>query len=450
MITEFIGHFHPLVVHLPIGILLFAFFLELIQYKTTNNFSQAILLGTVLGTAFAIVSAVMGWLLSLDGGYDESLLNNHQYAGWTLCFFCILLVVVKLFFSNSAYFNKWNKLLWSIIIIILFIVGHFGGSITHGADYLSFDFTSKNATAKKVLSMDSVSALSPTQQAKVNTYEGLIYPLLDAKCIQCHNSEKKKGNLQLTSIDLMLKGGKKGPALVAFHAGESLMIQRMLLDPSDEKHMPPKGKPQFNKKEINLIYWWVQHGASINESLANGLSNDTVKALIASKIVPAFPALPLPTTNSLDSNQINELKKVGLIIAPIAKGVGYVELSAMNTPLLNDLQAQQISVLDSHLVWLNLANSKITNKTLIALSKCKNLLKINLAYTSINDEAIYLLNQFTKLNYLNIVGTSITDNGLAKLNPTQNMKSIYCWNTKITQSGVDQFKKRYPNIQINY
>lgn len=450
MITEFIGHFHPLVVHLPIGILLFAFFLELIQYQTTNNFSQAILLGTVLGTAFAIVSAVMGWLLSLDGGYDESLLNNHQYAGWTLCFFCILLVVVKLFFSNSAYFNKWNKLLWGIIIIILFIVGHFGGSITHGADYLSFDFTSKNATAKKVLSMDSVSALSPTQQAKVNTYEGLIYPLLDAKCIQCHNSEKKKGNLQLTSIDLMLKGGKKGPALVAFHAGESLMIQRMLLDPSDEKHMPPKGKPQFNKKEINLIYWWVQHGASINESLANGLSNDTVKALIDSKIVPAFPALPLPATNSLDSNQINELKKVGLIIAPIAKGVGYVELSAMNTPLLNDLQAQQISVLDSHLVWLNLANSKITNKTLIALSKCKNLLKINLAYTSINDEAIYLLNQFTKLNYLNIVGTSITDNGLVKLNPTQNMKSIYCWNTKITQSGVDQFKKRYPNIQINY
>jgi len=89
MITEFIGHFHPLVVHLPIGILLFAFFLELIQLKSSTNFSQAILIGTIVGTAFAIVSATMGWLLSLDGGYDESLLNYHQYAGWILCSFVL-------------------------------------------------------------------------------------------------------------------------------------------------------------------------------------------------------------------------------------------------------------------------------------------------------------------------------------------------------------------------
>lgn len=450
MISEFIGHFHPLVVHLPIGILLFVFFLELIQLKNVTNFNQAILIGIIVGTVFSIVSAILGWLLSLDGGYDESLINKHQYAGWILCFFCILLVVLKLFFSANIYFDRWNKLLWAMVILLICVVGHYGGSITHGIDYLSFDFSSKNRLPKKALSIDSVSALPPSQQAKINTYEGLIYPLLDAKCIQCHNSEKKKGNLQLTSVDLILKGGKKGPALAAYNAGESLMIQRMLLDPSNEKHMPPKGKPQLNKKEINLIYWWVQHGASVNEQLVNGLSNDTVKALIASKVIPAFPALPFPATNSLDSNQINSFKKIGLIITPIAKGVGYVELSAMNAPLLNDLQAQQISVLDSHLVWLNLANSKITNKTLAGLIKCKNLIKINLSYTLINDESVISLNQFTKLNYLNMVGTSITDNGLAKLNPTQNLKSIYCWNTKITQSGVDQFKKRYPNIQINF
>jgi hypothetical protein len=48
------------------------------------------------------------------------------------------------------------------------------------------------------------------------------------------------------------------------------------------------------------------------------------------------------------------------------------------------------------------------------------------------------------------VGTSISDNGLAKLNLSNNLKTIYCWNTKITQGGVDQFRKRYPNIQINF
>jgi uncharacterized membrane protein len=450
MITEFIGHFHPLVVHLPIGILIFTFILELIQLKSKTKFDQAIFIGIFLGTIFAIVAAVMGWLLSLDGGYDEKLLNNHQYAGWILCLFCILLVIVKMFFSANVYFDKLNKSLWSIIIIVLFVVGHFGGSITHGADYLALDLSAGNKEIKKALSIDSVSALPPEKQAQVNMYEGLIYPLLDAKCIQCHNSEKKKGNLQLTSIDLILKGGKKGPAITAFNAEESLMIQRMLLDPANDKHMPPKGKPQLNNKEINLIYWWVQHGASINDKLGVALLNDTVKNLIASKIAPVFPTLSLPQTFLVDSNKINSLKQLGLIVHPIAKGVGYLDLSAMNAPLLNDVQVQKISILDSHLVWLNLANTRITNNSIATLSSCKNILKLNVAYTSLNDDAISLLNQFTKLNYLNIVGTSVSDNGLAKLNLSNSLKTLYCWNTKITQSGVDQFKKRYPNIQINF
>jgi len=450
MITEFIGHFHPVVVHLPIGILLFAFILELISLKSKTNFTQAIFIATLLGTFFAIISATLGWLLSLGGGYDEKLLNNHQYAGWILCFLCIALVIVKKFFHAHTFFNRLNTLLWSIIIVLLFLVGHYGGSITHGADYLSLDVSMGNKEVKKALSIDSISALPPEKQAQVSTYEGFIYPLLDAKCIQCHNSEKKKGNLQLTSIDLILKGGKKGPALTAYNANQSLMIQRMLLDPSNDKHMPPKGKPQFNNKEINLIYWWVQHGASVNDKIGIALLNDTVKNLIASKIVPAFPTLSLPVTGLVDSNQLNGLKQLGLIVSPIAKGVGYVDVSAMNASLLNDVQLQKISILDSHLVWLNLANTKITNKLIATIANCKNLLKLNLAHTSINDDAIRLLQPFSKLNYLNIVGTAVTDKGLAQLQPSQNLKAIYCWNTKITQQGVDAFKKRYPSIQINY
>lgn len=450
MITEFIGHFHPLVVHLPIGILIFTFILELIQSKSKTKFDQAILLGTFIGTTFAIVSATMGWLLSMDGGYDEQLLNSHQYAGWILCFFCIVLIITKKYFHEIFYFNQLIKLLWGIIIIVLFLVGHFGGSITHGADYLILDLSAGNKEVNKVLSIDSISALPPEKQALVNIYKGLIYPLLDAKCIQCHNSEKKKGNLQLTSIDLTLKGGIKGPAITPFSANESLMIQRMLLDPANDKHMPPRGKPQLNNKEIGLIYWWVQHGASVNDNLGNALLNDTVKNLIASKIVPSFPALSLPTTSLVDSNKINTLKQLGLIVHPISKGVEYFDLSAMNVSQLNDLETQIISILDSHLVWLNLANTKITNKGIANLSSCKNIIKLNVAYTLLDDDAIILLNHFTKLSYLNIVGTSITDNGLAKLNPSNNFKSLYCWNTKVTQSGVDNFKKQYPNIQIYF
>lgn len=98
----------------------------------------------------------------------------------------------KKYFHALPYFNQLNKSLWGIIIVVLFVVGHFGGSITHGADYLTLDLSAGNKEVKKALSIDSISALPPEKQAQVNMYEGLIYPLLDAKCIQCHNSEKKK------------------------------------------------------------------------------------------------------------------------------------------------------------------------------------------------------------------------------------------------------------------
>ena len=49
-----------------------------------------------------------------------------------------------------------------------------------------------------------------TQIDSLKFYDDVIYKILDDKCMQCHNSTKKKGNLSLSSKELLLKGGENG------------------------------------------------------------------------------------------------------------------------------------------------------------------------------------------------------------------------------------------------
>lgn len=81
--------------------------------------------------------------------------------------------------------------------------------------------------------------------------------LLKTQCLGCHNAEKKKGGLSLTTRDLALKGGDNGPALKAGDASHSPLITS--LTDSGDAHMPPK--KQLPEKQVNLLKAWVNAGA---------------------------------------------------------------------------------------------------------------------------------------------------------------------------------------------
>ena len=66
----------------------------------------------------------------------------------------------------------------------------------------------------------------------------------------------------MESYETLLKGGKDGAVLIAGKPLDSPMIQRLLLAPEDEDHMPPQGKPQPALAEIAAVQWWIEQGAS--------------------------------------------------------------------------------------------------------------------------------------------------------------------------------------------
>ena len=81
-ITPFLGRFHPLIVHLPIGILMMAAILQLIAIKSTkfkNLLDPAISITLFWGGLSSIGAVSIGWLLSLQGGYDTDTLFWHKW-----------------------------------------------------------------------------------------------------------------------------------------------------------------------------------------------------------------------------------------------------------------------------------------------------------------------------------------------------------------------------------
>jgi uncharacterized membrane protein len=131
-IPEFIGRFHPVLVHLPIGILLLAAIFQLLSVKEKfRSLEAAVGVTLLLGMLSAIASCVSGFLLSKTDDYDEALIFKHQWFGISVA----VISIVAWFLHNRK--NEQIKWLMGIMILLIVITGHLGGSITHGSDYLA-------------------------------------------------------------------------------------------------------------------------------------------------------------------------------------------------------------------------------------------------------------------------------------------------------------------------
>jgi len=81
--------------------------------------------------------------------------------------------------------------------------------------------------------------------------------ILKNNCLSCHNPEKKKGKLLLTSRDLALKGNEDGPVIILGNGAQSKLIAALSADA--DPHMPPK--KQLDAAEIAALRDWIDGGA---------------------------------------------------------------------------------------------------------------------------------------------------------------------------------------------
>ena len=108
-----------------------------------------------------------------------------------------------------------------------------------------------------ILAAGLVSAATWAQENEKLTYDDHIRPLLENKCFSCHNPDKKKGGLELTSYSGLMNGGSGGAVVDAGNpAGSRLWT---CSTKKEEPFMPPEGAP-LEPKDLALLSKWIEGG----------------------------------------------------------------------------------------------------------------------------------------------------------------------------------------------
>ena len=94
-----------------------------------------------------------------------------------------------------------------------------------------------------------------------------VLPVLKSNCQGCHRPGKLKGQLDLTTVAAMRKGGKHGAVFEGGTSSSSALVENIS---GPEPEMPPEGEP-LSAAEVELITRWIAQGAHDDTPADGGL-----------------------------------------------------------------------------------------------------------------------------------------------------------------------------------
>jgi uncharacterized membrane protein len=447
------GRLHPLLVHLPIGILAAAFLFELSskssRYKKLDSAVEPLLL---IGAVAAVFSAVSGYLLSQEGGYEDRLLNTHRNFGIATAVFSVILYITR---QNSTLRvpNKKKRKVVRIILflplmILLTITGHFGGTLTHGEEYLSA--ASAESAGQFIDPANRIKTISNINEAAL--YPEIIQPIFESYCYSCHSAKKQKGQLRLDGMDFILKGGKHGEVIDAGNADSSKLFSMLMLPLEDERHMPPNEKPQLSSAAIDLVRHWINQGASFDQKVASFENADKIIQsirFIADGAAGSDDWIPKESTQPVNDISAAKLQMAGALVLPISAGSNYLSLSFPGTITITKETLNELPLIGDQLVSLRLSYVHITDQDMTIIAKLKQLRWLYLDHTDITDNASLYISELTQLRYLNVVGTAVSDQSLENFSSLKDLKKIYLFETNVSSNGITKLLNQLPELRID-
>ena len=395
-IIKYLGNFHPVVLHLPIGAFLFTFLLFISQKYLKSNFDPAVRMGLLFSFITSIITSIFGYILHLNGDYDSVLVDRHMW----------LAIATTILIGFVLYLHKrqkpYNYVLSSFVFatVLLTITGHNGGSLTHGKDYLKLPDFEKEIS---IVSYDSI-----------HVFNQVISPILDSKCVKCHNTGKSKGNLMLSSIDKILLGGEKGQIIKSNSSVDSRLYTYLNLPIDDEMHMPPDGNSQLNDNEKELIKLWIDEGADFYNF--RKMNDDNFSKEILSFLPKEIASVDPPNRNDLVKLIENEFR-----IERISTENNFI-----------DIKYQGKSFKQSYLRLL----SKVSD----------NIKRLDLSFVDLSSIDLSRVDNFENLTYLNLNNTKLTTKKIQKLD--LDIQTLILSNNNFDVSVFDKFISNPTNERV--
>jgi uncharacterized membrane protein len=278
----FLGRFHVLVLHIPIGVIVAILVLEWLARKKKYAHLESAA-GFLWGVAAvsAVVTVVLGYMHFAEGGFEGPSGNQHRTFGTLLAVLVCIAAALRL----SPFATSYRPVFLPAAVLMFFLVslvGHYGGNLTHGRTYL-LEYAPQP--------LRSIAGLPPrrppvTDLAMADPFLDIVGPILRERCTGCHNPDEHRGELDLTTHATAMRGGETGTVITPGRPEVSEMINRVTLPPDDDAFMPAEGNTPLTERQVEIVRWWIEIGAPVDTTLAQleaELSDET-RALLSAEL----------------------------------------------------------------------------------------------------------------------------------------------------------------------
>lgn len=421
-LVAWLGRWHPLVLHFPIVLLLIAIFLG----STGKNVPKILLTAAVLS---ALITAISGFFLSTESGTKGNLLFWHQWLGAATA-----LIAVLWYYLDERGLGKSNytKGLQIVLIGLIGCTGHYGGMITHGEDFLAFP---TNNTIDKIPENPLI-------------YKDVVARILDKNCVKCHNQNKLKGELLMTDLSGLLKGGESGKTVIPGNIEESELIARLKLPFEDEKHMPPEGEKPLAENEISILERWIALGASDTLKLSHLDNDEPLVAHLNSLMKPdakeKWKTLPIVADST-----IARLNSDYLTIRRMAAETNALRINMYMPPKYNSRLITGLKPIANNIIEMDVSGLPLGQAEMNLIASCKNLEWLEVDRTPITDLEMDTLKILSNLRLLKIYDTKIGDKTIPILKNMESLRQLYLWNTSISTEALNTFKSESASLLID-
>lgn len=441
---DFLGSLHPLIVHLPIGIVLLTIAIDVFMRNKNNSVHRVITMGWFFSFFSGLLAALFGWFLGDNGYYFESQINIHRWSGVAFVGLCFIIWLLR--YINFRFSKSFNRSVNLTTILLLMITGHFGGEMTHGQNYL---FENLPYVQKKI----SVIPLSEAKRSETDSlfvFEDLVYPVLEEKCMACHNQNRAYGGLNMSALETMVKGGNSGAGIQNGKPFESLIYKRVSFPHDHPKFMPPSGVP-LSYDQIATLEWWIDNGAEKQMPVTLARNDAKIQRLmelqygldLREKTYLETLALTSPTPEELKTIQGEEY--IWRFLNPEQS---FLDLKFTKKKIeTNDLL--KIQSIKKNVTWLNLTDCMLNDNHLSYLSDFPNLTRLKIQKNPlVTNKGIEALQNLENLTELNLYGTRVSNAALNTLGQMESLKKLFLWNTRITAKAIADFKAQHPDVEV--
>lgn len=448
----FVGRFHPLMVHLPIGFVVMAVLFKALDIRSsTRTYRPALKVSLLLSAIVGIVTCLTGLLLSRSGTYPADQLFWHKWTGISLAVLTVFWYLVEFRWSVRPTVSYSFA---ALTLVLLILAGHRGGVLTHGASYL---WEGLPVTWQQFFGHDPYEAeklefeISNLDSALV--YEDIVVPILEARCYSCHSDRKQKSELRLDSPEMIQKGGASGDPLIRSDLDKSKLYHVLTLPLNEDEHMPPKGKAQLSKYEVAVIGAWVAQGGEVEKMVMHYPDRIVLEEwyddLMADQKLFSNELIPSQPVSQPDPTLIENLRSQGVLVQSVGKNSHYLEVSFMNVPNLEPELIKEAAKIKEQVIWLDVSGKNLSDQHLNELINFTRTTDLNLSRSKLPGNSLKKLSQLKNIQILNLTGAELYGSALEDLRGWPELRKVFIYLTGIPSESVERFLETNPGIMID-